>query len=236
MRLLAAALLLMPIAIVRRTDVPDKRYVALGASFPAVVSVGRAGDATLIADRWLITAAHVARSVGSRREIRIGTTDYSVDQVVVHLSTESEFVDATIHWKGGFTSQHEFARPVSTYARQRDFESLMSRVDELREQGQTASEIAATLNAEGFKPPKRRGEFSSPVVYQLLKRRGLMGNERSHEELVTVHRSGMSEGRGCRRRALVMASVMNSNALRPCWRHVSRMVCIVSTNRLPPAL
>ena len=106
-----------------------------------------------------------------------------VDQVVVHLSTESEFVDATIHWKGGFTSQHEFARPVSTYARQRDFESLMSRVDELREQGQTASEIAATLNAEGFKPPKRRGEFSSPVVYQLLKRRGLMGNERSHEEL-----------------------------------------------------
>ena len=106
-----------------------------------------------------------------------------VERVVVHVRCDSEFVDATIHWKGGFASQHEFARPVATYARQRDFASLMNRVEELRAQGHAASHIAATLNAEGFRPPKRRGEFCVPVVYQLLKRRGLLGDERTHDEL-----------------------------------------------------
>jgi hypothetical protein len=47
-----------------------------------------------------------------------------------------------------------------------------------------AREIAEKLNAEGFYPPKRRGIFTAPVVYQLLKRRALIGNERDHDELV----------------------------------------------------
>ena len=106
-----------------------------------------------------------------------------VERVVVHVRCDSEFVDATIHWKGGFASQHEFARPVSTYARLRDFDTLMNRVAELRASGHAAPRIAAALNAEGFRPPKRRGEFTVPVVYQLLKRRGLLGDERTHDEL-----------------------------------------------------
>lgn len=110
-----------------------------------------------------------------------------VDRVTVHVRCDSEFVDATIHWKGGYTSQHEFARPVSTYARQRDFAALINRLTELRAAGQTAAEIAATLTAEGFHPPKRRDTFSSPVIYQLLKRRGLLGRERSHDQLLGEH-------------------------------------------------
>ena len=53
---------------------------------------------------------------------------------------------------------------------------------------------------------------------------------------VAVHGAGMSEGKGSWRRALVIASVTNSSTLRPCWRQVSRIVCRVSTKRLPPAL
>ena len=107
-----------------------------------------------------------------------------VERVVVHVRCDSEYVDATIHWAGGFESQHEIVRPVGTYAQLRDFESLMNRVVELREAGHTAPAIATHLNAEGFYPPKRRGEFTTPVVHQLLKRRGLIGNERSHDELL----------------------------------------------------
>jgi DNA invertase Pin-like site-specific DNA recombinase len=110
-----------------------------------------------------------------------------VDRVVVQVQCDSEFVDATIHWAGGYESQHEVVRPVATYAQLRDFESLMARVVELREAGRTASEIAAALNAEGFYPPKRCGAFTIPVVYQLLKRRGLIGDERSHNELLGRH-------------------------------------------------
>ena len=110
-----------------------------------------------------------------------------VDRVVVHVHCDSEFVDVKIHWAGGYESQHEIIRPVATYAQLRDFPRLMDRVAELRQAGDTAPQIAKTLNAEGFYPPKRSGEFTTPVVHQLLKRRGLIGDERSHDELLGRH-------------------------------------------------
>ena len=110
-----------------------------------------------------------------------------MDRVVVQVRCDSEFVDVTIHWAGGYESQHEIVRPVATYAQLRDFPRLMDRVVELRQAGNTAPQIAKALNAEGFYPPKRSGEFTTPVVHQLLKRRGLIGNERSHDELLGQH-------------------------------------------------
>jgi hypothetical protein len=107
-----------------------------------------------------------------------------IDRVVVHVRCDSEFVAVAIHWAGGYTSHHDLQRPVATYAQLRDFERLMARVVALRTAGHTAAPIATQLNAEGFSPPKRRGAFTPPVVYQLLKRRALMGNERSHDELL----------------------------------------------------
>ena len=110
-----------------------------------------------------------------------------VERVVVQVRCDSEFVDVAIHWAGGCESRHEIVRPVATYAQLRDFERLMDRVVELRQAGHTAPEIAEALNTEGFYPPKRRGQFTTPVVHQLLKRRGLIGNERSHSELLGRH-------------------------------------------------
>lgn len=110
-----------------------------------------------------------------------------VERVVVQVRANSEHFDATIHWAGGYTSQHELIRPVATYAQLRDFETLMRRVTELRDLGRTAGQIAKQLNADGFHPPKCRGEFNEPLVRQLLLRRGLMGRERSHDELLGEH-------------------------------------------------
>jgi DNA invertase Pin-like site-specific DNA recombinase len=110
-----------------------------------------------------------------------------VERVVVRVRCDSEFVGVTIHWAGGYESQHEIIRPVGTYAQLRDFERLLDRVEQLRAAGHIAPEIAAKLNAEGFYPPKRCGSFTTPVIYQLLKRRGLIGNERSHDELLGKH-------------------------------------------------
>jgi len=110
-----------------------------------------------------------------------------VERVVVHVRCDSEFVAVMIHWAGGHESQHESIRPVATYAQLRDFEPLLNRVVELREAGNTAPQIAEKLNAAGFYPPKRCGHFTPPVVYQLLKRRALLGNERSHDELLAAN-------------------------------------------------
>ena len=107
-----------------------------------------------------------------------------VQRVAVHVRCNSEYVAVTIEWAGGYESHHELIRPVATYAQLRDFEPLMERVVHLREAGHTARHIAECLNAEGFSPPKRPGSFTTPVIYQLLKRRALIGNERSHDELL----------------------------------------------------
>ena len=109
-----------------------------------------------------------------------------VERVVVHVRCDSEFVDVTIQWAGGYESQSEIIRPVATYAQLRDFDQLVKRVVQLRQAGHAASQIAERLNAEGFYPPKRCGQFTAPVIYQLLKRRGLIGNERSHDELLAA--------------------------------------------------
>ena len=53
----------------------------------------------------------------------------------------------------------------------------MNRVVELRQAGHTAPEIAeGAERRRDFYPPKRRGQFTTPVVHQLLKRRGLIGS------------------------------------------------------------
>lgn len=110
-----------------------------------------------------------------------------VERVVVHVKNDSEHVDVTIHWQGGFVSRHEIVRPVATYAQLRDGDRLRERVVELRRAGGTAATIAEALNAEGFSPPKCRGPFTKPIVWQLLVRRGLVGNERTHGEPLGPH-------------------------------------------------
>ena len=53
-----------------------------------------------------------------------------IERVVVHVEHDSEYVDATIHWSGGFTSQHEFIRSVNSYATLQDFDAMMRRIAE----------------------------------------------------------------------------------------------------------
>jgi DNA invertase Pin-like site-specific DNA recombinase len=110
-----------------------------------------------------------------------------VERVTVQVRCDSERVDVTIRWAGGYESQHEIVRPVATYAQLSDYEHLLARITELREAGRTASEIATTLNAEGFHPPKTDRGFTTKNVHELLDRRGLIGNERAHDELLKKH-------------------------------------------------
>jgi hypothetical protein len=109
-----------------------------------------------------------------------------VEKVVVHVKNDSEYVDVTIHWQGGFTSQHEVIRPVKSYEQLRDFDKLMDRIAALRHGEHTAAQIADCLNREGFVPPKRCGAFFPELVRQLLKRRGL-ANERAYVDQLGPH-------------------------------------------------
>jgi len=92
-----------------------------------------------------------------------------VDRVVVDVQGESEHVDVTIHWNGGFVSQHELIRPVGSYEQLSGYKELMVRVEGLRRSGLTSGQIADQLNDEGFHPPSGK-TFNAMTVRRLLSR------------------------------------------------------------------
>lgn len=98
-----------------------------------------------------------------------------VDRVVVHVDQHSEYVDVTIQWHGGFTSQHQVVRPVGRYTQLRDYDLLVTRLKALHQAGTPIPAIAECLNQEGFVPPRRRGAFSVHTVAPLMERLGLAG-------------------------------------------------------------
>lgn len=110
-----------------------------------------------------------------------------VERVTVHLRSDSEFAGVTIHWAGGYESQHEIVRPVRRYEHLRDLEPLLDRAQELRESEHTIRQIAEQLNAEGFHTPTGRGRIKGPMVTQLLQRRGVIADERENKELLGQH-------------------------------------------------
>jgi DNA invertase Pin-like site-specific DNA recombinase len=105
-----------------------------------------------------------------------------VDQVVVRVHGNTEYCDVTIHWKGGYASQHEVIRPVQSQRQLRDGHRLQERLTELYGQGHSAATIAAMLTTEGFSAPRRHGTYTREQVWQLVHHYGLT-KKRKREEL-----------------------------------------------------
>jgi DNA invertase Pin-like site-specific DNA recombinase len=93
-----------------------------------------------------------------------------IERVEVAVQGETERADVLVRWSGGFVSRHEVRRPVRRLEQLRDYSALMGRVLELHRAGRTSGEIADRLNAEGFRPAKRRATFNRPMVRQMLSR------------------------------------------------------------------
>jgi DNA invertase Pin-like site-specific DNA recombinase len=109
-----------------------------------------------------------------------------VERVEVAVRRDSEVVDVTIHWRGGSTSTHQAVRPVKGFAQLKGLEQLLEHIAQLRQQGHSSARIAAKLNEEGYRTPRRRRAFSKDIVRQLLSRRGLTG-ERSDAKQLGAH-------------------------------------------------
>jgi hypothetical protein len=109
-----------------------------------------------------------------------------VERVVVQVRKESEYVGVTIHWQGGFTSEHEVIRPVRLYEQLQGYEQLRDRIISLRRDGCTAEKIARTLNEEGIRTPKMRGDFHPVLIRKLLARWGL-ANEKAYAGQLNRH-------------------------------------------------
>ena len=91
-----------------------------------------------------------------------------IEQVVVTAPSDSQHVDVTIQWAGGFVSHHALIRPVGRYDQLDNYQQLLDRIFELHDQKKSSSQIAEQLNADGFRPPKRRSTFNAAMVCQLI--------------------------------------------------------------------
>lgn len=108
------------------------------------------------------------------------TTDTDREQLMRHLIEkirvsvidDSERVTVRITWADGHHIDGETVRPVGRLDQLSCFPQLTARARELAAAGQNATAIAKILDAEGFRPPKRRDHFGTQGVRQLLRELG----------------------------------------------------------------
>lgn len=91
-----------------------------------------------------------------------------IEKVIVDIEGQSERVAVTLHWAGGFTSQHQLVRPVERYEQLSYYQELLDRIGELRAQELSLAQMAECLNAEGYRPPKRTSRFTKQMLTRLL--------------------------------------------------------------------
>ena len=106
-----------------------------------------------------------------------------LERVTVTVEGETDHVEVQLRWVGGFVSRHSLTRPVQTYKQLSNYDELVARIDSLRAESKTLTEIAATLSAEGFHPPKRSKKFTKEILSNLLRERRAKSGYRTNPEL-----------------------------------------------------
>lgn len=94
-----------------------------------------------------------------------------LEQVTVTVEGNSDRVEIELRWAGGFSSRHTLSRPVQTYEQLSRYDELVARIETLRAQRRTLSQIATALNGEGFHPPKRSTRFTKEILSRFLRER-----------------------------------------------------------------
>jgi DNA invertase Pin-like site-specific DNA recombinase len=108
-----------------------------------------------------------------------------IQGITVNVAGDSEIVDVTITWAGGHQTTGRAVRPVGRLDQLSYFPALLARVTELAEAGRNNRQIAATLNAEGFRPPKRTSRFTGEQVRALITQRGIRRQQKGRPAVLT---------------------------------------------------
>lgn len=101
-----------------------------------------------------------------------------IERIVVEVVDGTERLSVTVHWAGGYTSQHETRRTVATFDELEDSQTLLTRAQQLYNSGCPRSELIQRLNDEGFRPA-RKSQFTESGINALmlvLRRKGLISD------------------------------------------------------------
>jgi DNA invertase Pin-like site-specific DNA recombinase len=99
-----------------------------------------------------------------------------IEEIVVDVVDNTERLSVTVHWAGGFESQHVTRRHVQSFDQLEAAAELAERLQQLYDEGYPLSEIAKQLNYEGYQPAKqeRFTPTSLGALCRMLRRRGVI--------------------------------------------------------------
>ena len=111
-----------------------------------------------------------------------------LDRVIVTVLDDTEKVNVELHWAGGHRTGTRLIRPVARLEQLSYYPQLKKRVRELHQQGLQAKAIADRLNAEGWRPAKRRETFNVLMVRSMVSRLGLRTGTAKQQHANSIER------------------------------------------------
>ena len=96
-----------------------------------------------------------------------------VERVVLTVEPDDDRVAVRVEWAGGAVRERVIHRAVRGYKDQQLWACLSDRLAAMHARGETPEAIAAALDREGFRPPKRASGFTAGMVRRLLHELGL---------------------------------------------------------------
>lgn len=96
-----------------------------------------------------------------------------VERVVLTVDPDDDRVAVRVEWAGGVVRERVIHRAVRGYKDQQLWPCLSKRLAALHGRGETPEAIAAALDREGFRPPKRASGFTAGMVRRLLHELGV---------------------------------------------------------------
>lgn len=101
-------------------------------------------------------------------EERQQITRLLIERIEIDVHNNTDSVSIVIHWSGGFQSCHETTKPVMRYDQLESYDDLIERAIALAMEGKRSPEVAAALEKEGFRTPRRHQRISTSMVQKLL--------------------------------------------------------------------
>ena len=98
------------------------------------------------------------------------------DDVTVAVEGDSEIVNVDITWAGGHRTSGRAVRPVGRLDQLSYYPALLETVTRLAGEGRNSRQIADTLNAAGYRPPKRTAVFTGQQVRNIISKHAIREN------------------------------------------------------------
>jgi len=145
-----------------------EEYDRFTASRPrALTPAERSQIRALAADIPAIWHAPTTTDADRKQLIR-----HLIERVQVTVLGTTEKVDVQVVCAGGHRTTAQISRPVASLTQLSYYPQLAERARDLAHAGLTHAQIAAQLNTEGFRPPKRCEAFTTAAVSDLLRAAG----------------------------------------------------------------